>query len=163
MEKPKQNKLTQKELDYLEELRGKIRGFISTSALAKIELGELLIKNEKQIEYGGMVAFYRSVKINTRTAQHYKNIASNEGIQILKQQGKLDYLNMTEILELAGINTNKKKPVLKPKYILKSIDVFNPTKCHSRSELRSQYTALHDSYNKIQAELDELKGVKVSA
>ncbi len=62
MEKESKKKMT------VDELADKIKELISNSALAKIEIGELLNEYTAEIEHGGKENFYKNIGMNPRTA-----------------------------------------------------------------------------------------------
>jgi hypothetical protein len=90
----------------LEQLATEVKSLISRSSLDKIKIGELLLDYKKEIKYYGMKEFYKSIEMSNRTAQNYMKIAKNEEIQKLKDEGKLDGLNISKILELIGIRVD---------------------------------------------------------
>ena len=132
-----------------------IKGLVSRSALAKIEIGILLNDHTAKIPHGGKDQFYKDIGISDRTAQHYMKIAGNKKVQELKITGKLEGLNMSEILKLAGV---KREVGKKAELILVSIESFNPRKCDSRAVLKAQYEILSNKVGELQKELDEYKG-----
>ena len=146
----------------LEQVATKIKGLISTSALAKIEIGELLNQYTAKIKHGDKVEFYKSIKMSTRTAQYYMKIASNEEIQKLKKEEKLDGLNMSEILKLVGMRVNVRgvnnedAPQAQAEYTPKGYGSFDFSKCRSTRIFREEYELLAFTVTELQAELETL-------
>ena len=145
----------------LEQVATKIKGLISTSALAKIEIGELLNQYTAKIKHGDKVEFYKSIKMSTRTAQYYMKIASNEEIQKLKKEEKLDGLNMSEILKLVGMRVNVRgvnnEDAPESEYTPKGYGSFEFNKCRSTRIFKIEYDVLTNKVSELQAELDRLK------
>ena len=137
----------------LEELTTKIKDLIRTSALAKIEIGELLNEHTSAIKRGGKEAFYKSIGMSDRTAQHYMKIASNEEVQKLKADEKLGGLNMTKVLELAGIRTQERKKAEKVDYITVPVESFDYNSCKSTKILKTQYGLLSNKVTELEAKL----------
>ncbi len=148
----KQNKMS------LEELTEKIKGKLTVSAMATIEIGELLNEYKKDIEHGGMKEFYTSIGISPTTAQYYMKIARNPKVQKMKKAGKLDGMTMTKILEVTGI---KKKSSNNGdgeagNYDPVSIEDFASQymKETSRKILRAQYAVLSNRVEELEKELE---------
>ena len=149
---------TEKKLT-LEEVVTKIKGLISKSALAKIEIGELLNKHTADIKHGGKEDFYKNIEMSERTAQHYMQIASNEVVQKLKAEDKLDGLNMSEILRLVGMRVNirgvNNDDAPEEEYKVLGLGKFNYNKCRSTKQFKAEYEVLKDRV----AELEEKLGI----
>ena len=131
-----------------------IKGLVSRSALAKIDIGILLNEHTSKIPHGEKEQFYKDIGISDRTAQHYMKIAGNKKVQELKAAGELEGLNMSEILKLAGVKREVGKKV---ELVLVSIENFNPKNCSSRAVLKAQYARLSSKVDQLQKELDEYK------
>ena len=146
----------------LEEVADKIKRLVSRSALAKIEIGELLAEYTSEIEHGEKADFYKSIGMEDRTAQHYMKIARDPEVQKLKRENKLEGMNMTAILAKAGLRlTNRNKDVKKPEPGRVSIEVFKGQfeKCKSTKVLKIQYALLSNKVSELEAELAELRPV----
>ena len=145
----------------LDEVADKIKSLISRSALAKIEIGELLNEHVKSIEHGEKENFYKSIGMSERTAQHYMKIASNEKIQDLKAKGELNGLNMSRILELVGMRVNVRgdnnKNAPENEYKPVSLDKFDWNKCKSTRVFKAQYSVAIEKINELGKELDRYK------
>ena len=141
----------------LEEVASKIKVLVSRSALAKIEIGELLIKHKKDIEHGNASYFYYDIGMKERTAQYYMQIAGNEEVQRLKSEGKLEGLNMSEILMLAGFKVNsihKSNATPKPSLSYISEDgEFDYKNCKNTTIFKTQYKMLSDKVSELEAKL----------
>ncbi len=151
----------------LEELTTKIKGLISRSALAKIEIGELLNEHTSTIKHGGKKAFYKSIGMSDRTAQYYMKIASNKKIQELKNKGKIDGLNMSRILEIVDMRVkvrgtnNENAPQEQQAY--KPVKNFNSEKCRSTRIFKIEYKVLSDKVTELEAKLAEYDSIAKSA
>ncbi len=147
----------------LNELTEKIKGLISSSALAKIEIGELLNKYTSAIEHGGKKEFYKSIGMSDRTAQYYMKIASNEQVQKRKKEGKLDGLNMSKILELVGMRVNVRgaNNVDAPEKEYKPLGLgnFKYDECRSTKQFKAEYKVVVDRVKELEAEVEKLQPV----
>ena len=147
---------TEKKLT-LEEVVTKIKGLISKSALAKIEIGELLFKHTEAIKHGDKEAFYKNINMSDRTAQYYMNIASNKEVQKLKKEGKLDGLNMTQILKLVGMRVNirgvNNDDAPEEEYKVLGLGKFNYNKCRSTKQFKAEYEVLKDRVTELEEKL----------
>ena len=142
----------------LEEVAEKIKGLISRSALAKIEIGDLLNKYTAEIEHGGKEEFYKSISMSPRTAQHYMRIASNEEVQKLRAEDKLDGLNMSQILAMVGMRVNIRgvnNDITPAEY--KPVENFNYDKCRSTRIFKIEYEALTGKVTELEAELETFR------
>ncbi len=148
----------------LEQVASRIKRLISRSALAKIEIGELLIKYISDIEHGGKANFYESIGMTERTAQHYMQIASNEKVQELKEKGELDGLNMSAILNLVGMCVktrgvnNDNAPQQVQEYVSVGFENFDISKRHTLGEYKVEYVALSSKVLELEAKLAEHEG-----
>ncbi len=161
VEKIKDLELTLELKEEHKEVFSEIRGLINTSALAKIQIGELLIKHTEKLKKGYKIAYYAEVGLSSRTAQRYKDIASNPEVQKLKAENKLDGLNMSRILELIGCRINVRginndnAPVKKYKPL--GYGAFDYKKCRSTASFKIEYELLDERVHQLEAELDLLK------
>ena len=137
----------------LEQVVTEIKGLISQSALAKLDIGLLLIKHTEVIEHGNTEKFYEDIGIHKRVAQYYKSIAGNKEVQKLKAEGKLDGLSMTKIIEKAGIKATGRKT---EEYTEVSVEEFMPDKCNRVKIFKVQYALLENKVAKLEAELNKL-------
>ena len=159
MKQPEVKELSKK----LQEVAIQIKGLISRSALAKIEIGELLIENKKLIQHGDTKAFYSSIGMSDRTAQHYMRIASNKEVQKLKSEGKLDGLNMSKILEMVGMRVNVRgtnnedAPQEQQEYKPLGLGKLDFNKCRSTKKFKAEYEMLTGEVAELKKELDALK------
>ena len=145
----------------LKEVASKIRGLISKSALAKIEIGELLNEHTKEIEHGGKKEFYTSIGMSDRTAQYYMKIASSQDVQELKKENKLDGLNMSEILALVGMRVNirgaNNDDAPREEYVPLGFGKFDSDRCRSTKQFKVEYKALADKVSELEDKLKKLK------
>ncbi len=147
----------------LEDLASKIKKLVSKSALANIEIGELLNEYTDEIEHGKKKEFYKSIGMPATTAQYYKRIAANEEVQKLKKEGKLDGLNMSHILELCDMRVNIRgtnndnAPQKNQPYTALGYGKFDFTKSHTIKEFRAEYKELNDRVSELEAELEALR------
>ncbi len=143
-----------------EEVVTKIKTLIGQSAKAKIEIGELLNKYTADIEHGGKDDFYKSIGMSPRTAQYYMRIASNEDVQKLKTEEKLNDLNMSKILELVGMRmkvrgvNNDDAP--EKEYKTLGLGKFNYNKCRSTKQFKAEYEVLVATVTKLEEKLKSL-------
>ena len=157
MKQPEVKELSKK----LQEVAIQIKGLINRSALAKIEIGELLIENKKLIQHGDTKAFYDNIGMHERTAQRYMEIASNKDVQKLKKEGKLDGLNMSRILELIGCRVNvrgvnnDKAP--DSEYKPFGYGKFEYEKCRSTASFKIEYKILDKKVRELEFEIKHLK------
>ncbi len=145
-----------------EQAIARIKVLVKESALAKIEIGELLIKYIENVQHNDKKQWYKdNLDMSERTAQYYMQIARNEDVQRLKAEGKLDGLNMTEILRLVNkrVNTRGVNNANAPEqeYQALGYERFDPKKCQSTKKFRKEYKALKDEVTKLEAELAELR------
>ncbi len=153
----KNNRLT------LEQVANKIKGLVTTSALAKIEIGELLIEYKKDIEHGGLTPFYESIGMSERTGQYYMEIARHEEVQKRKKEGKLEGLNMQDLLVLIGARVNRRgddgtsKDVKKVEYKRVPVDSFDYMKCKSTKVFKVQYELLSNKVSELETKLKDLQ------
>ena len=145
----------------LEEIVSKIKDLVSRSALAKIEIGELLNKHKSLIKHGDTEAFYKSIGMSDRTAQYYMKIASNKKVQELKSKGELDGLNMSRILELVGMRVNirgaNNDNAPHKEYKVLGFGRFDYAKCKSTSDFKKEYKSLVDKVTELEEELTAFK------
>ena len=146
-----ENNQTEEKLT-LEQVVDKIKGLISRSALAKLDIGLLLTEYKETIDHGDVTAFYEDIGINQRTAQYYKKIASNETVQRLRAEGQLDGLSMAKIIEKAEIRSNPKDI---PEYVEVAIEKFEPSTCKKLKAFRVQYELLSNKVKELEAKLAE--------
>ena len=148
----------------LAEVGTQIKGLISRSALAKIEIGELLNEYTAEIIHGGKEQFYKSIDMSSRTAQYYMSIASNKEVQKLKSEDKLEGLNMQEILVLIGARVNVRgvnndnAPQQTQDYVAKGFGNFDISKRHTLKEYKIEYVALSSKVLELEARLAEHEG-----
>ena len=147
----------------LEQVVTQIKELISRSALAKIKIGELLNEYTAEIPHGEKEQFYKDIGMSPTTAQYYMKIASDPKVQKLKSEDKLEGLNMTTILELAGIRTQKREKVDKVEYVPVSIESFDYRKCQSTVKLKVQYGLLSNRVAELEARLVESEKVEKPA
>jgi len=158
-----ENNQTEEKLT-LEQVVDKIKGLISRSALAKIEIGELLNEYTSEIEHGGKADFYKSIGMRPTTAQYYMKIASNSDVQKLKSEGKLDGLNMSEILRHIGArinvrgDNNENAPQQIQEYIAVGFGNFDISKRHTLKEYKVEYEDLSKKVSELEAKLAEYDG-----
>ncbi len=163
-----ENNQTEEKLT-LEQVVDKIKGLISRSALAKIEIGELLNEYTSEIEHGGKEAFYKSIGMRPTTAQYYMKIASNSDVQKLKSEGKLDGLNMSEILRHIGArinvrgDNNENAPQAEQTYTPLGFGNFNFEKCRSTKEFKVEYEDLSKKVSELEAKIAEYQGKAAKA
>ncbi len=157
-----ENNQTEEKLT-LEQVVDKIKGLISRSALAKLDIGLLLTEYKETIDHGDVTAFYENIGINKRTAQYYKKIASNETVQRLRSEGELDGLNMQEILVLIGARVNVRgvnndnAPQAEQVYVAKGFGSFDSDRCRSTKIFNLEYKDLSNRVSELEKELAELR------
>ncbi len=144
----------------LEQIVTEIKDLISKSALAKLDIGLLLIKHKEVIEHGDTEKFYEDIGINKRTAQYYKRIAGDEKVQELRAAGKLDGLSMAKIIEVAGITSKTRET---PEYKEVSVEDFKPEKCKTLKAFNVQYVLLERKVSELKKQLLEYKTEEAKA
>ena len=160
-----QNQTVEKEVPdnnlTFDEVVTKIKGLISKSALAKLDIGLLLMKHKEVIEqHGDTEKFYEDIGINKRTAQYYKSIAGNKNVQKLRAEDKLEGLSMAKIIEKAGI-TPKTREI--PEYEAVPVEEFKPEKCKTLRAFNAQYVLLENKVSELQKKLSEYKAEEAKA
>ncbi len=162
------NQTEEMTLEETTEAIGKIKTLVKQTAEAKIEIGEILSECKRKIPHGGMESFYKSIKMSDRTAQYYMKIASNAEVQKLKTEGKLDGLNMQEILvqigarvNVRGVN-NDNAPQQVQEYVSVGFENFDISKRHTLREYKIEYEALSNKVSALEAELGTLRSPKVA-
>ena len=159
------NQTEEMTLEETTEAIGKIKTLVKQTAEAKIEIGEILIECKRKIPHGGMDEFYKSIDIRDRTAQYYMRIASNKEVQKLKAEGKFEGLNMSKILNLAGMSINVRgvnndnAPQAEQTYTPLGFGSFDFKKCRSTTIFKREYEDLSSKVSELEAELAELRPV----
>ncbi len=138
----------------LEQVETEIKDLISKSALAKLDIGLLLIKHEDMIEHGDTEKFYEDIGINKRTAQYYKKIAGDEKVQELRAAGKLDGLSMAKIIEVAGITSKTRKIT---EYVAVPVEEFEADECKKVKIFKAQYKLLENKVSELEKQLSGYK------
>ncbi len=148
-----ENNQTEEKLT-LEQVVAEIKGLISQSALAKLDIGLLLTEHKEIIDHGDVTAFYEDIGINKRTAQYYKKIAGNKKVQELREEGELDGLSMAKIIEKAEITSNSREIA---EYEAVPIEKFEPSTCKKLKVFKAQYVLLEGKVSELETELDKLR------
>ncbi len=141
----------------IHKLSVEIKGLLTTSAMAKIKIGELLNDHKEDLEHGETEAFYNSIGLNKRTCQTYMKYARNPKLQKMKKAGKLDGMTMEKIKEVTGIKKagSNNGDGESGEYTAISVEAFGDQykKETSRKILRAQYGVLSNRVAELEKEL----------